>query len=143
MFLQLDGTFWVQLINFGIFYLILRVVFLGPVGKAIQRRREYIDGVQHGYDAFTREAKELRAQADATRGAARRAAEEAVANARSGANDEASKIAGDYGSRAATIADDARKTVDGEVAAARVREPELAKTLGQALLDRAVGALTR
>ncbi len=143
MFLELDGTFWVQLINFGIFYLILRVVFLDPVGRAIRSRREYIDGVQHAYDGFTRQAKELRAEADAQRAAARRSAEERFAQARSAANDEAQTIGAEYSGRASAIADDARRTVDAEVAAARAREPDLAKALGQSLLDRAVGALTQ
>jgi F0F1-type ATP synthase membrane subunit b/b' len=143
MFLELDGTFWVQLINFGIFYLILRVVFLDPVGRAVRSRREYIDGVQHAFDAYTREAKELRAEADAKRAAARRAAEERFALARSAANDEAQKIGAEFAGRASGIADEARRTVDAEVAVARTREPELAKALGQTLLDRAVGALTQ
>jgi F0F1-type ATP synthase membrane subunit b/b' len=142
-FLTIDGTFWVQLINFGIFFLILKFVFLDPVGRAIAQRRAYIDGVQHSYDQYRREARELRAEADQKRAAARRTAEERFAQARVAANDEATKISADFGARATKIADDARATVEGEVAAARAREPELAKSLGQVLLDRAVGALTR
>jgi F0F1-type ATP synthase membrane subunit b/b' len=142
-FLSLDGTFWVQLINFGIFFVILKFVFLDPVGRAIAQRRAYIDGVQHAYDQYRSEARELRTDADQKRAAARRTAEERFAQARSAANDEATKISADFGARATQIADDARATVEGEVAAARAREPELAKSLGQTLLDRALGALTR
>jgi F0F1-type ATP synthase membrane subunit b/b' len=141
MFLQLDGTFWVQLINFGIFYAILRVVFLQPVGRAIAERRAYIDGVQRDLNDFTKQTQTLRAEADAKRAMARREAGEFVAGARAKANDEAQAVAGDYGGRAAKIADDARRTVDGELASARAREPELAGTLAQSLLDRAIGAL--
>jgi F0F1-type ATP synthase membrane subunit b/b' len=39
MFLSLDGTFWFQLVNFAIFFAILNVVFLRPVGEAIKKRR--------------------------------------------------------------------------------------------------------
>src|ERR1700722_420412 len=68
-FLSLDGTFWVQLINFGIFFVILKFVFLDPVGRAIAQRRAYIDGVQHAYDQYRREARELRTEADQKRAA--------------------------------------------------------------------------
>jgi F-type H+-transporting ATPase subunit b len=143
MFLQLDGTFWVQLVNFAIFYAILRVVFLRPVGEAIRKRREYIDSVQSDYDQATREVKTLRAGADAKRAAARREAEERVQRERATANDEAQKIGADYGTRAAAIASDARATVATEMEQAREREPALAESLGHALLERAIGALTR
>jgi F-type H+-transporting ATPase subunit b len=143
LFLQLDGTFWIQLVNFAIFYAILRVVFLRPVGEAIRKRRAYIDSVQNDYDQAMREVKALRAEADAKRAAARREAEERLQRERASANDEAQKIAADYGSRAAAIAADARATVESELATAREREPALAQTLAQSLLDRAIGALTR
>ena len=86
MFLTIDGTFWVQLINFGIFYLILRVVFLRPVEEAVRERRAYIEGVERDYDAYRKETKDLRAEADRKRAVARREAEEVVAKARSAAN---------------------------------------------------------
>jgi F-type H+-transporting ATPase subunit b len=143
MFLQLDGTFWIQLVNFAIFYAILRVVFLRPVGDAIRKRREYIDSVQNDYDQSTREVKALQAEADAKRAAARRGAEERMQRERASANDEAQKTAADYGARAASIAADARSTVESELASAREREPALAQTLAKSLLDRAIGALTR
>lgn len=143
MFLQLDGTFWVQLVNFAIFYAILRVVFLRPVGDAIRKRREYIDSVQNDHDQSMRDVKALRAEADAKRAAARRAAEERVQGERASANDEAQKAATAYGMRAASIAADARSTVESELASAREREPALAQTLAESLLDRAIRALTR
>jgi F0F1-type ATP synthase membrane subunit b/b' len=141
MFLELDGTFWVQLINFVIFFLIVRVVFLNPVGAAIRKRRAYIDGVQADFKKYSDEARAVRADAEAHRAAARREAEELVARSRSDSEKEAQGIGNDYGARASEIADDARKTVEGEVAAARAKEPELADSLARTLLDRAVGAL--
>ena len=141
MFLQLDGTFWVQLINFAIFYLIVRVIFLNPVGEAIRKRREYIDGVQNDFMSYTAQAKALRAEAEAHRAAARREAEEFVMSARAAADQEAGKLAADYGEKAVAIADEARRTVEAELKVAREREAELAGTLGQTLLQRAMGAL--
>jgi F0F1-type ATP synthase membrane subunit b/b' len=143
MFLQLDGTFWVQLINFAIFYAIVRVVFLNPVGKAIAERRAYIDGVQSDYVQYTSAVKALRAEAEAKRAAARREAEELVSKARAAANEEAQRVAAEYAEKASAIANQARATVESELAAARQREPELAATLGDELLQRALEALAR
>ena len=140
-FLQLDGTFWVQLINFAIFYAIVRVIFLNPVGEAIRKRREYIDGVQNDYRTFTEQARALRSEAEAGRAAARREAEEHVMAARADADREAGKISADYTEKATAIADEARSTVEAELKTAREREAELAGTLGQSLLQRAMGAL--
>ena len=141
MFLQLDGTFWFQLINFAIFYAIFRVIFLNPVGEALRKRRAYIEAVQNDYLSSTAQAKALRAEGEALRAAARREAEETVVRARASAEGEAQRIAADFGTQAGNIADDARATVESEVATARSLEPELAKTLAQSLLDRAMGAL--
>jgi len=142
MFLQLDGTFWVQAINFAIFYAILRVVFVRPVGEAIRKRREYIDGVQRDYDRYVQEARRLRGEADAKRAAARRDAEERVTRARVAADEQAQVIAAEFGAKAAAIAAQARKTVDAEMVSARAREPELAGRLAETLLERAMGALS-
>lgn len=141
MFLQLDGTFWVQLVNFAIFYAILRVVFLRPVGEAIRKRRAYIDGVQNDFRRFAQQAKDLRREADAKRAAARREAVEVVAQGRAAADAKAHTIAVDYGARAADIAAEARKTVETELRRARSRESEVADMVGKSLLERALGAL--
>jgi len=140
MFLSLDGTFWIQLINFAIFFAILRVVFLRPVGEAIRKRREYIDGVKNDFERYSAEMRNLRAEADAKRGAARREAEETLAKARAAAESEATVLAATFTDRANAIANDARATVDAELRAARDREGELAKTLAEQLLDRALGS---
>jgi F0F1-type ATP synthase membrane subunit b/b' len=143
MFLSLDGTFWIQLINFAIFYAILNVVFLRPVGEAIRKRRAYIDSVRSDLERYVREARDLRAQADARRADARRAAGEAFAAARTQATAEADAISAGYTAQAAEIARSARATVASELEQAHQREPELARALAGALLDRAIGVVTR
>ena len=140
MFLSLDGTFWIQLINFAIFFAILNVVFMRPVGEAIKKRRAYIDGVQSDYESHAREARALRADAEQKRGAARRAAEEAVAKARASAEEEAGRLTREAGTRAGAIADEARRVVAEEFAAAKAREGELSTALATSLLSRATGA---
>ncbi len=139
MFLSLDGTFWVQLLNFAIFFAILNVVFLRPVGEAIKKRRQYIDSVQSDYDRYIHQVETLRSEADGKRAAARRAAEESVAKARAAGENEADGINAEAAQRAEAIADDARKHVASEMESARSRKDELSQALAKTLLDRAIG----
>lgn len=139
MFLSLDGTFWIQLINFAIFFAILNVVFMRPVGEAIKKRRAYIDSVQSDSERQELEARAIRAEADQKRVAARRAAEEAVVRARSEGEAEAAQLTAASGARAQAITDEARRTVAAEVETARARESELSTALATTLLSRATG----
>jgi F0F1-type ATP synthase membrane subunit b/b' len=140
MFLSLDGTFWFQLINFAIFYAILNVVFLRPVGNAIKERRAHIDGVHSDFERYDHQYQTLHAQAEQKRGAARREADETLARARAEAEAEAEAIAQEQGAAATAIANEARQVVEGEMAAARGREEELSQALARTLLERAVGS---
>ena len=139
MFLSLDGTSWIQLINFGIFYLILNAVFLKPVGAALRKRREYIDSVKNDYERDLRQIDELQSEADAKRAAARREAQERVVSMRAQAENDAASQNAEYAEKAAGIAEAARVVVEGENAAARKREPELVASLAESLLGRALG----
>jgi F0F1-type ATP synthase membrane subunit b/b' len=139
MFLSLDGTFWFQLINFAIFFAILNVVFLRPVGAAIKKRRAYIDGVQSDYERYAQQATSLRSDADGRRAVARRAAEETVAKARSAAENEAEAILATQVRQASAIVEQSRATVASERHAAKAREPELSEALAKTLLERALG----
>ncbi len=139
MFLQVDGTIVIQLINFLIFFVLLNIVFLRPVGAAIKRRRDYINGVQSDYDRYAKEAASLRSDAAERRAAARRGAEETVLKARVAAEAEATDILTGEGARAQSIGDEARRKVDAEVVTARSREDELSQQLAQTLLARALG----
>jgi len=143
MFLQLDGTFWVQLVNFVIFFAILNVVFFRPVGEAIRKRRAYIDSVLNDDERYAREAKALRAEAESKRIEARRDASERFASARAEAGAEAAAIASEHASVAAELIAQARATVGAETDVARGREPELADLLARKLLQRAVGVLAK
>jgi F0F1-type ATP synthase membrane subunit b/b' len=143
MFLQLDGTFWVQLINFVIFFAILNTAFLRPVGEAIRKRRAYIDSVLQDDERYAREAKTLRAEAESKRIEARREAAERFASARAEAGAEAAAIASEHASVAAELVAQARVAVAAETNAAHAREPELAEALARKLLQRAVEVLAK
>ena len=140
MFLSLDGTFWVQLILFAIFFAALNVVFLRPVGEAIKKRRAHIDGVQADYERYARQVAGFRTEADAKRAAARREAEETVAKAKAAAETHAADLVGVQSGKAQTIVEAARATVAGEVSTARLREDELSQNLARTLLERAIGS---
>jgi len=140
MFLAPDGTFWVQLINFAIFFAILNVVFLRPVGEAIKKRRAHIEGVQADYERYARQVATSRTEADAARAAARREAEETVVRAKTKAEADAAVVVGVQGEKAQGIVDEARARIAGEVSTARLREDELSQNLARTLLERAIGA---
>ena len=140
MFLLPDGTFWIQLALFAIFFALLNVVFLRPVGEAIRKRRAHIEGVQADYERYANQVAGFRGEADAKRAAARREAEEVVARAKAAAEREAAERVGIAGAKAQQIVDAARATVSGEVSHARAREDELSQNLARTLLERAIGS---
>ena len=139
MFLLPDGTFFVQLINFAIFFAILNVVFFRPVARAIAKRREYIDSLTSDYDKYQAEASSLRAQAEAERAAARHDSVAAIATARAQASNEAAELATRYAAQVQATVDGARQTVASEVAAARSREGPIVRELADMMLDRTIG----
>ena len=140
MFLLPDGTFWIQLLNFAIFFALLNVVFLRPVGDAIKKRREHIDGVQNDYERYATQAAKSRSEADAKRAAARREAEDVVAKAKGAAETEGAAHTAVAAEKAQIVIDAARSTVATEMTVARGREDELSQALARTLLERAIGS---
>jgi F0F1-type ATP synthase membrane subunit b/b' len=143
MFLQLDGTFIVQLVNFAIFFALLNVVFLRSVSAAIRKRREYINSVTSDYDAYQAQARALRERADSLRAAARRDAEATMTQARAGASNSAAEIAAQYGSKVQATMEHAATTVAGELQAARANEGALVQQLAELMLERTISESTR
>jgi F-type H+-transporting ATPase subunit b len=139
MLLSLDGTLFVQLVNFIIFLVILNAIFLKPVGSAIAARRAYIDKVGHDIAQFEYDLKSLRVQADEKRAAARRRADATVAEARAQAQAEAANIIADHQEQAASIIAEAQATAGLEVAQARTSGAAAIEALAREMLERAVG----
>jgi F-type H+-transporting ATPase subunit b len=135
-FLSVDGTIFVQLINFAIFFVLLRAIFLGPVGKAVAARRDYINSLTNDYDRYQGEAATLRTQAQAIRAQARRESEAYLAKARAEATDEAGRIAARYAEQVQREIEQANRTVDAELAAARAHEGQRAGELAELMLSR-------
>lgn len=143
MFLSVDGTLIVQLVNFAIFFALLNVVFLRPVGRAIAKRRQYIDGLVADYDTYQAEAHKLRAEAEAIRAEARRKAEQAVAAARATASNEAAEIATRYAQQAKSTTDAARGAAAAEFESARANEHAVTRRLADVMLERVVPEAAR
>jgi F-type H+-transporting ATPase subunit b len=136
MFLSLDGTAIVQLINFAIFLALLNVVFLRPVGRAIAKRRAYIDSLVSDYERYQEKARSLREEAAAIRAEARRNAEHRVATARAGASNEAAEMSSRYAQRARSMTEEAQTTAQMELETARAGEGEAVRRLANVMLDR-------
>ncbi|MEO6834324.1 MAG: ATP synthase F0 subunit B [Candidatus Tumulicola sp.] len=143
MFLSLDGTFWVQLFNFAIFFALLNVLFLRPVGQAIRKRREYIDGVVSDYATYQANAKALRERAERVRVEARREAEQRVAKARADASNEAARLASQYAATAQSIVEEAQRSADAELAQARKNEERIVKQLSDIMVERTLDVASR
>ena len=139
MFLSIDGTLIVQVVNFVLFIVLLNIVFLKPVGAAIAKRRAYIDALASDIEAASNEVKTARGRAEELRAAARRDAEAAIAKARTEAQNEAGDVVADYQRRASEIVEKAHQEADAEIAAARTSEPQIVESLAQTLLERAIG----
>ncbi|HEX3468389.1 MAG TPA: hypothetical protein VHT05_09955 [Candidatus Elarobacter sp.] len=139
MFLQLDGTAIVQVVNFIVFIILLNIVFLKPVGAAIAKRRAYIDGIKHDVEAAELEIKTAHARAEELRAAARRESEAEIAKARVAAQNEASDLLGGFQQRALGIAEQAQKDVERETAEARKSETQVVESIAQTMLERALG----
>lgn len=137
-FLSIDGTIVIQLINFAIFYVVLNVVFLRPVGTAIRRRREYINSLVSDYDRYQAEAKSLREQAEKARAAARREAEHAIAQARAQTSNETAEAMSRYAEQARAIVEEATRTVQAEIEAARSGEQRIVRQIADLMIERVV-----
>jgi len=138
MFLQPDGTFWVQLINFAVFFAILSAVFLRPVSRAIRERRAYINSVSTDYEKYQTEGSKLRAEAEGVRAAARREAEATITKSRADASNKAAELATNYASQAQATVESAQRTVAGELSAARAGEEGLVRQLADLMVERTV-----
>jgi F0F1-type ATP synthase membrane subunit b/b' len=142
-FLCVNGTSVVQLINFAIFFAILNVVFLRPVASAIAKRREYIKSLVTDYDRYQEEARNLRAEAESIRLAARREAEHRVAAARAAASNEAAEKSSGYTQQAQSIVEKAHETARAELETARTGETEAVRSLAAVMLERVVPEAAR
>ena len=133
-------TLLIQLINFAIFFALLNVLFLRPVGQAIRKRREYIDAVASDYAAYQADAKALREQAERIRAQARREAEQKVAKARAEASNASAELGARYAAQVQATVEEASRTAESELERARAGEDRLVRQLAGEMVERTLGA---
>jgi len=143
MFIFPDGTLWIQLVNFAIFFVVLNVVFLRPVSAAIRKRREYVNSLVSDYDKYQAAANDLRENAERIRTDARREAEHRLAKARGEASNKTAELSSEYAGRAIAMVESAQREVAGELEAARANEDALVRQLARVMVDRAIGEVTK
>ena len=139
MFIFPDGTLWVQLVNFAIFFVVLNFVFLRPVSAAIRKRREYVNSVVSDYDTYQAEANKLRENAERVRAEARRDAEQQLAKARAEASNKTADLSTGFAARASAVIEEAHEKVAAELEAARSNEDAQVRELAALMVDRALG----
>ncbi len=127
-----------QLVNFAIFFVILNEVFLKPVGRAIAKRRAYINSLTLDYDRYAQQLRDLAAQAEAKRAAARRDAEASLAKARAAIANETAEIAAHYAASVHETVETAHQTVTSEIESARRGEQSAVRALAELMLQRII-----
>lgn len=143
MFLIIDGTLIVQIINFIVFIAVLNVVFLKPVGAAIAKRRATIDGIAREAEDAARNLRDLQAQASDRTANARREADATVAAARAQAQNDAAAILEGFQGRASSITTQAQAQVAEETAQARANEPAIVDSLAATMVDQALAGAAK
>ncbi|HTX04043.1 MAG TPA: ATP synthase F0 subunit B [Candidatus Acidoferrales bacterium] len=141
MFLSIDGTFWIQIINFFIFYAILNVVYIKPASAALRKRREYIDSVHNEYEAALREVEELKNEADTKRAEGRREGDHTAATIRNEAMRQAEEIVSRAQDEFSRIVEESESKIHRELNTARAEEHRLVRELADEMVARAVGRL--
>jgi F0F1-type ATP synthase membrane subunit b/b' len=143
MFIFPDGTLWIQLVNFAIFFVVLNFVFLRPVSAAIRKRREYVNSLVSDYDKYQGEANALRENAERIRAEARREAEHQLSRARAEASNKTAALSADFASRASAVVEEAHRTVGAELDAARSNEDARIRELAAIMVERALGGVAK
>lgn len=139
MLLSLDGTLIVQVINFGIFYLILNAFFVAPTRKSRTERYERIRSIEEETETLVKEARELRAQTAAFLAAAYREADARISRADAEAGRQSGEIIAAAHADAKAKAEAARKVVEGEIAALQAARGRNVGELAAVMLGQALG----
>ena len=139
MLLSIDGTFFVQILNFILFWVLLNYFFIAPTRRAIEQRQKYIADLYREGDELAAKAVAARAQADVNLGEARRKTEEAMRAAAAHAVDEAHIIERKAAEEAAASIALAHATVAAERRQALEKQQAFVTDLARSMVERATG----
>jgi F-type H+-transporting ATPase subunit b len=140
MLLSLDGTFLVQILNFVVFWILLRYLFILPTRRAIEERQRLIATMLREADEFAARAAALQAQADGLLDDARRQSAEILRTAAAQASAEASQFERKAIDEAAASVQLAHATIGAERRQAEDRQAPFVEELARAMMQRAVEA---
>jgi F-type H+-transporting ATPase subunit b len=137
MLLSIDGTFFVQILNFIVFWMLLNYLFIAPTRRAIEERQKYVANLYREGDELVAQARALQAEADGILAAARRRTEEAMRTAAARASDESHAIERYANEEAAATVALAQATVASERSAAREKQEDFINELARTMVERA------
>lgn len=140
MFLSIDGTLIVQIVNFIVFLTVMNVIFFRPVATAIAERRAYVKSLGEDYETMLARIREFRQAANERRAIAHREADELKAQARAQAGAEAEQISAQFAARASAEIATAHQTVTQEMRTAREDQDDLAQQIAATLLGNVLGS---
>ncbi|HVA37182.1 MAG TPA: hypothetical protein VNJ51_06185 [Candidatus Dormibacteraeota bacterium] len=139
MLLSLNGTLIVQVINFGIFFLILNAVFVAPTRKSRMERYERIRMIEEEAEVLRAETRELRAQTAAFLAATYREADARISRADAEGSRQAGEIIAAAHADAKVKAEEVRRVVEGELAAIKADLSRNVDDLAALMVGRAIG----
>jgi len=139
MLLTIDGTFFVQILNFILFWVLLNYFFIAPTRRAIEQRQKYVADLYHKGDEMQTKAAALRAQADAILAEARRKTEEAIRAAAAEASDEVHLIERKAADEASASIALAHANVAAERQQAVEKQQAFVTDLAHTMVERATG----
>jgi len=139
MLLSIDGTLLVQILNFVVFWMLLRVLFILPTRRAIEERLRIIASQRSDAEALRARASALRGEADSILDEARRRTGAIMREASERASSEAHAIERRASEEATASVQLAHTTVASERAKAVSNQGQFVKELAHAMAQRAIG----
>jgi len=134
-----DGTIFIQILNFVVFWALLNYLFIRPTQKAIMERQRHIAEAHGEADALTAQAAQLQAEAEAIRAQAARRAQELLRKAAAEAAAQVKTIERETENTAAQIVAAARSAVEKERSVIVAAQQPFIAELARQMADRATG----
>lgn len=139
MLLTLDGTFFIQMFNFIVFWMLLNIVFIEPTRRAIEARLRHIKQQYDESNEYKRRADSVVAHAEDILAQARRETDRFMRGAAADASAQVHAIEGKSAEEAGAIIRLAQATVASERAQTESDVTPFVDRLARDMLDRAVG----
>ncbi|MFI5388625.1 MAG: hypothetical protein ACHQY2_02810 [Candidatus Eremiobacterales bacterium] len=140
MLLTLDGTFFAQMLNFVVFWVLLNWLFIAPTRRTIEERQRVIAKLHAGADAARAQARGLEAEAAGLLDAARRRTDEIMREGAAKASASAKEIERLASEEAAATIAFAQAKVATERADAAEKQGVFVHELARSMAHRALGA---